>query len=55
MLGPLLFIIHLNNIERPPTNAEVCMYADDIAVQDCAISVAEIELKCQLELEPLHS
>ncbi len=41
MLGPLLFIIYVNNLGQNVPNATFSFYTDDTVVYSCAASLAQ--------------
>ncbi len=54
ILGPMLFILYINDLEKYLELSKVSLYADDMALYVQARSQAEIMLDLRLELSMVH-
>ena len=53
-LGPLLFLLHINDLPNCLSNFVPAMFADDTNVTVSSSSMEDIEIKLNNELEKLH-
>ena len=50
ILGPLLFILFLNDLPQCPTSCKVTLYADDTLIYYSSPSLNEVESKLNVDL-----
>ncbi|PFX21315.1 putative RNA-directed DNA polymerase from transposon BS [Stylophora pistillata] len=53
LLGPLLFVIHINDLPRCLKNTHISMYADDTVIYCSGANPKEIKKALQEDLEPV--
>ena len=54
LIGPLLFLIYINDLPNCLTKASPRMYPDDTSISIAASSLSELELALNAELANLH-
>ncbi len=54
VLGPVLFMLYINDLESSVQFSQVMMYADDIVIYYTSPQLSEIELKLNLYLLTLN-
>ena len=54
LVGPLLFLVYINDLPNCPSKASPRMYADDISISVAAISLTELEYSINDKLVYLH-
>ena len=55
ILGPLLFVIHLNDLPQVLMNSKISLYADDTVVYYEASDVGETQLMLQQHMELINN
>ena len=53
-LGPLLFLIYVNDLPNCPRNSTPALFADDTNITVAGTSECDIEIKLNLELDYLN-
>ena len=51
ILGPLLFLLHINDLVKSVEKCQVLMYADDTVIYTASQSITEIERALTNEME----
>ena len=55
IMGPLLFIVYINDLPQVVVNPSVAMYADDTVIYCSGTSVIEVEQKLQEDLDSIKN
>lgn len=54
ILGPLLFLIYINNIQEVPLHGDLTLYADDTCLFYYGKTIDEVTIKAQADLDILY-
>src|SRR5258708_977655 len=54
ILGPLLFILYINDLPLNCSDVKFTMYADDTSLYVCAKSLLELQTMCNTQLKHVH-
>ena len=55
ILGPLLFLVHINDLAKAVKKCQVLVYADDTAIYTASQSITEIERALANETESISN